>query len=397
MILAPTATQGRLSDMATLKIKNYLHYFDWVSFILTLLLCGIGLLFVFSATYTPEQPFSIFAKKQIGGLIGGLAVYWLVALTDHRALMRWGYVGYFLVIGLLIFTLIKGSIGMGAQRWINLVFIKVQPSELAKALFPAFAAYHFFQCSDKKNNSRSYTLWEKFGPVLVVMGISFLLIAKQPDLGTALVLVFSGFFLLWLAGLPNKFFLYGALVCGLATPILWQGLKPYQKKRIAVFLGEGESRKERYQIEQATIAIGSGGMIGKGFLQGTQNKLRFLPEGRTDFIFAVVCEEFGFFGAVLLLCIYAFLYARLFFLISSITQLHMQLLAIGILIQIMISTLINIGMVLGLLPIVGIPLPLLSYGLSNLWVTLGSLGWLQGIIMQEFYLSGYGLKPMRRS
>lgn len=380
-----------LNHMATLNRKSYLRYFDWISFALTMLLCIVGLLFIFSATYNPEQWFSVFTKKQIGGLLGGIIIYWAAALTDHRTLLRWGYLGYFVVIGLLVFTLIKGSIGMGAQRWINLFFIKIQPSELAKALFPAYAAYHIFQCNNKKRVS----WWEKFGPILIMLLVSFFLILKQPDLGTALVLAFCALVMLWIAGLHHKFFLYGALACAFATPLLWKGLKPYQKKRIAVFMGYGASHKERYQIEQATIAIGSGGMTGKGFLQGTQNKLHFLPEGRTDFIFAVLSEELGFAGALFLLILYTFLFIRLFFLISSITSPHMQLLAIGIVMHIMFSALINIGMVLGLLPIVGIPLPLLSYGLSNLWVTLGSFGWLQGILMQEFYLSEYGLKFKR--
>lgn len=378
--------------MAHLVRKKYIHHFDWFSFILTLMLSVLGALFIFSATYTPEQPISIFFKKQLGGLLGGVLIYCAAAFTDHRTLLRWGYVGYFLVVGLLLFTLIKGSIGMGAQRWISLGLFKLQPSEIAKVLFPAFAAFHFFSCSHNKNLSWA----QKFGPVLALLGISFLLILKQPDLGTALVLAFSGFILLWLAGMKHTFFMYGMIACSLAAPLLWKGLKPYQKQRIAVFLGYGESHKERYQIEQATIAIGSGGMTGKGLLQGTQNTLQFLPESRTDFIFAVLAEEYGFIGSLLLLILYALLFFRLFFLISSITAPHMQLLAIGIVLQIMLSTLINIGMVLGLLPIVGIPLPLMSYGLSNLWVTLAALGWLQGIIMQEFYLSGYGTRPVRR-
>ncbi|EKD48703.1 MAG: hypothetical protein ACD_64C00177G0001, partial [uncultured bacterium] len=143
------------------------------------------------------------------------------------------------------------------------------------------------------------------------------------------------------------------------------------------------THKERYQIEQATIAIGSGGLTGKGFSNGTQNTLQFLPESRTDFIFAVICEEWGFAGALSLLLLYLLLFLRTIFLIPAITEPHAQLLAIGLLLHIILSALINIGMVLGLLPIVGIPLPLLSYGLSNLLISFGSLGWIQGIYMQQ--------------
>jgi len=156
-----------------------------------------------------------------------------------------------------------------------------------------------------------------------------------------------------------------------------------KKNRIAVFLGHGNTKKERYQIEQATIAIGSGGLTGKGLLRGTQNKLRFLPEGRTDFIFAVLSEELGLFGALGILILYTILFYRSLLIIQQLKDWYMQLFATGIIMHIILSTLINIGMVLGLLPIVGIPLPLMSYGISNLWITLASFGLFQNIAMQR--------------
>lgn len=353
-------------------------HIDWFSCGLTLIIAAIGLLFVFSATHTPEQPLSIFFKKQVIGVCMGIVVYWLCALTDYRTLQRWGYFGFFGVVGLLIFTLLKGSIGMGAQRWINLVFFKLQPSELAKPLFPAFVSYYLHT-----HYERRFAAWKKFIPLIAILGVSFLLILKQPDLGTALVIAMCGLALLWLAGLSKKFFIYGALACILAAPLLWNTLKPYQKNRIAVFFGYGTTQKERYQIEQATIAIGSGGLTGKGLQNGTQNTLQFLPESRTDFIFAVICEEWGFVGAVSLLLLYLLLFLRTLFLIPAISEPHAQLLAIGLLLHIILSALVNIAMVMGLLPIVGIPLPLLSYGLSNLLISFGSLGWIQGIYMQQ--------------
>ncbi|MDR3549971.1 MAG: FtsW/RodA/SpoVE family cell cycle protein, partial [Candidatus Babeliales bacterium] len=225
-----------------------------------------------------------------------------------------------------------------------------------------------------------------FVPVLIILAISFVLILKQPDLGTALILAFSAAALLWLTGITRKFFVIGFLAVVLSAPVLWHVLKPYQKQRIAVFLGEGDVKKERYQLEQAKIAIGSGGLTGKGFLQGTQNKYLFLPESRTDFIFAVLCEETGFVGALILLFLYLLLFLRFFMVIISINIPFVQLLATGIIIHIVISTLINIGMVLGLLPVVGIPLPLMSYGVSNLWITFASLGWFNGIAMRRFYM-----------
>lgn len=358
-------------------ISRSLRYFDWTSFLLTLLISLIGLIFVFSATYRPEQPFSLFFSKQCVGFVFALGIYILCAFVDYRTLERWSYFLYFGILGLLAFTLFKGSIGMGAQRWISLGAFKFQPSELAKLFFPPFVTYYL--ASDLNERPTFST----FVPLLFILAISTILVLKQPDLGTALILFFSGLLMLWLAGLSKKFFLWFILITVFSAPVLWHHLKPYQKQRIAVFLGQGDSKKERYQIEQSHIAIGGGGLFGKGFLQGTQNKFQFLPESRTDFIFSVLCEETGFVGAIVLLILYFLLFARLIFLISTLQTWHMQLLASGLIIHIILSALINLGMVLGLVPIVGIPLPLMSYGLTNLWITYASLGWFNSIMMRR--------------
>src|SRR5581483_5040624 len=172
----------------------------------------------------------------------------------------------------------------------------------------------------------------------------------------------------------KRFFIYCFCFSLLGAPILYKLLRPYQRKRIEVFLGQGDKKKERYQIEQAKIAIGSGGLWGKGFLQGTQNKFMFLPESRTDSIFAVICEEWGFVGALSLLLLYLLLFIRFLYVVATIKNFFAQLLAYGLIIHIIISTIINIGMVCGLLPIVGIPLPFMSYGISHIWITFMSVG-----------------------
>jgi len=355
-------------------------YFDWLSLSIITALSLIGLLFVWSATYNPDVSHSVFFKRQLFGIISGLIIYLICAFSDYRLLLRLGYFCYFIVIALLLFTIIKGTVGMGAQRWINLGIVKVQPSELAKLLLPPFITYYLYT-----KNSTFIFKNKHFIFILLVVFITVLLILKQPDLGTALILVFSGLLSVWLAGLNKKWFLSGMLITLLFAPLLWYALKPYQRNRVAVFFGQGQTHKERYQIEQSAIAIGSGGLLGKGFLRGTQNKFQFLPASRTDFIFSVVCEERGLLGALLLLLLYAFLFVRLFIHIMRLPTAFAQLFAFGLIIHIVFSMIINIGMVLGLLPIVGIPLPLISFGTSNLWITFASLGLCQSILMHHHY------------
>ena len=356
---------------------SYKIEIDILNFLLIIVLGAIGLICVYSSTHTATQSYPIFFKKQFFGFLTGIIIYLKLANTDYRLLARQGYFLYLFTIGLLIFTMIKGSIGMGAKRWINLGLVKFQPSELTKLFLPAFIA-----C--KLDGSLTYDqLNKRFYEIFGALIISTLLIIKQPDLGTGIVVLVAGFSVLFLSSINNRFFKYLLILSIISAPLGWRMLRPYQKKRIEVFLGFGDNSKEAYHIQQSKIAIGSGGFWGKGYLCGTQNKLSFLPEGRTDFIFAVICEEFGLFGALFILILYLILFLRLLWQITQIQQVISQLLAIGLLVHIIASTIINICMVSGLMPIVGIPLPLMSYGVSNLWITLASLGWLQGIIFEH--------------
>lgn len=353
--------------------------FDWLTFFIILTISLIGLLFVFSATYQPSIPFSTFFKKQISGLIIGLIIYFIFSILDYRVLCAESFYLYFPLIAILIFTIVKGHVGMGARRWIDLYFIKFQPSEIAKMLMPGFLTYYYLQVTNLKNQN-TMTLFSKMVGMII---LTFLLILKQPDLGTALVVLISGLIILWLTGVARKFFIISLVLGLICSPIAWKVLKPYQKKRIEVFLGAGSNQKERYQIEQSKIAIGSGGFLGKGILNGTQNQLQFLPESRTDFIFAVVCEETGIIGAFLLILLYIFLFCRILYKSLHLKNFSTKLLSVGLLTPIILCTIINITMVSGLLPIVGIPLPLLSYGLTSLWVTMATLGWINGIILKD--------------
>lgn len=368
--------------MITKIDHRYLRYFDFISFFITLIIAGIGLLFVFSSTYKPESPHSLFLKKQAWGMLSGIFIYSFFCCADYRLLLRWGYFLYLTTIGFLIFTLIKGSFGMGAQRWINIALFKFQPSEITKLFFPAFLSYHLYKEHDTRT---TYTLSD-FSTIIVVLFCSFFLIAKQPDLGTALVVTSTGLVVLWVAGVNKNFFIALFLIALVSTPLSHHLLKSYQKKRLTVFLGQGDATKERYQLEQSKIAVGSGGLAGKGFLNGTQNKLMFLPESRNDFIFSVIAEEWGFIGSVIILILYSILFMRIFYLILLIKNLYAQLLALGLMMHILISCIINIAMVIGLLPVVGVPLPLISSGISNLWITFASLGWINGIIIRQSYV-----------
>jgi rod shape determining protein RodA len=275
--------------------------------------------------------------------------------------------------------MIKGSVGMGAQRWIDVGLFKFQPSELSKLFFPMFITYYFLNDQEVTQPPQ-----QAFILPFCIMLMSAILILKQPDLGTCLILLFSGSVMFWFIGLSHKFFITAGLLLLISMPLSWHMLKTYQKKRVLVFLGYGDNQKERYQIEQSKIAVGSGGFWGKGFLKGTQNKLSFLPESRTDFIFSVICEEIGFAGAIFVLLLYFLLFLRLFLMMHNLSTFYPQLLCLGLIMHIVFSTIINIGMVLDLLPVVGIPLPFASYGITHLWIGFASLGCINSITCQRY-------------
>lgn len=364
--------------------KRYFRYFDWTISLITLALLIFGLLFVFSSTYTPDKPFSIFFKKQLFGAISGLAIYLLFSLKDLKSLTRLGFFAFIVTLGLLSYTFLSGFVAMGAKRWISIYFFKFQPSELTKLLLPMFTAYYFYEYKPLKITISNKIALKNFILPLTILILTFILILKQPDLGTALIILLSGVILFWIIGLNKKFLLISMLTIFVSAPFLWPKLKPYQKQRVLVLLGEGSAKKERYQLEQSVIAIGSGGILGKGLLKGTQNKLAFLPEDHTDFIFAVICEELGFVGALLILALFSLLFFKIILLALQLSNISKQIIITGLLLHILLSVCINIAMVIGLLPIVGIPLPLFSYGVTNLWITMASLGIINNISIRRF-------------
>lgn len=342
--------------------KKFLNYYFLL--FLIIILFSIGSIVLYSATYNTDLPFSPYFLKQMCGFFGGIIISIVLSRINYRKIIVWGNIFHFLVLGLLCFTLIKGKIAMGGKRWINLFFFKFQPSELAKVSLPiSLSHYLFYYCNEKKITLRNWLIM-----ICNIFGSGFL-IMKQPDLGTALIIIISNFTLLFIMGLPKRIIFGGIFIFLISCPLLWHKLHDYQKKRILVFLGKGSPHKERYQLEQSKIAVGSGGIKGKGFLQGTQKNLHFLPENRTDFIFAVLAEEFGFLGVSFVIFIYFLLFLGGFLASKKISDDYGYLLYQGMLIPFMLSIILNIAMIIGLLPVVGIPLPCMSYGITHIWGT----------------------------
>jgi rod shape determining protein RodA len=274
---------------------------------------------------------------------------------------------------LLIMVLIFGTVGGGAQRWLDLKLIRFQPSELMKLVVPMMVAFYF--------SKRPLPCTFKDVIIsLVIIIIPVLLVAKQPDLGTALLIAASGLFVLFLAGLPWRYIIGMVVTAMIAAPALWMVMRDYQKKRVLTFLNpENDPLGAGYHIIQSKIAIGSGGFWGKGWFEGTQSHLEFLPERSTDFIFAVLAEEFGLVGVIVLLGLYSLIILRAAAISMQAQSTFTRLLAGSITLTFGIYVIINIGMVSGVFPVVGIPLPLVSYGGTSIVTLLLGFGILMSI------------------
>jgi len=277
-----------------------------------------------------------------------------------------GYLFYIIVLGLLIWTSFYGVTSSGSQRWLDLYFLNLQPSELMKiGIIICYAKiYHRIQVNEV-NHIKNLLI-----PITVLI-LPILLVMSQPDLGTSILIALSGIVVLWLAGLNIKYFIYTFLIFLISAPFVISFLKPYQKLRILTFFDPGKDPLGAgYQIIQSKIAVGSGGLIGKGFLKGTQSYLEFLPEKHTDFIFTLFSEEHGFIGSTFLLLIYAVIIFRIIKIGSISRSFFAKLFCYGFGSAIFIYVTINMSMVLGLLPIVGSPLPIMSYGGSSMLATM---------------------------
>jgi rod shape determining protein RodA len=277
-----------------------------------------------------------------------------------------GYIFYIIILLFLIWASFYGLTISGSQRWINLYFINLQPSELMKiAIIICFAKYYHRSQISNINNLKNLIF-----PIITLL-IPIFLVVNQPDLGTSILIALSGLGVLWLAGINIKYFILSFLVLIISTPFAIAFLQPYQKLRILTFLNpDRDPLGAGYQIIQSKIGVGSGGLTGKGFLKGTQSYLEFLPEKHTDFIFTLFSEEHGFIGSVILLLIYAIIVFRIIRIGAIARSFFAKLFCYGFALAIFIYITVNMSMVLGLLPIVGSPLPIMSYGGSSMLSTM---------------------------
>jgi len=354
--------------------------FDW-GFAVTILGMGcLGVLTIYSANaLTPSVFRQTLHLRQLTWLAGGLVAMALACMVSYRNLARFAYVILGINIALLILVFVMGKAGLGAQRWIRIGPITIQPSEFMKLSLVLFLARYFDDRKEILHKPKTMLL-----PAGVTLGTA-LLVLKQPDLGTALLLLFNATAIMLLLGLRWRYLLPLGVAGGVLAPILWTVLKDYQRRRILVFLNPDlDPLGASYHIAQSKIAVGSGGFFGKGWFAASQSQLNFLPMNHTDFLFAVLSEQWGFVGALIVLLLYTYLVTRGFQIASESPDFFASILATGVTCTLAIQVGINVSMVLGILPVVGIPLPLLSYGGSSMLVTMLSLGLLLNIHMRRF-------------
>ncbi len=339
--------------------------------------CMVGLFVLFSASGASfERVFSQFMN-----ITAALVIMWLAANTSPHYLERIALPLYLFGLLLLIAVALFGEISHGARRWLNIGVGRIQPSELMKIAVPMMVAWYF---AKREASLR----WSDYlvGALLVLVPVG--LVMKQPDLGTSLLILASGFYVLFLAGLSWKILVGGAVSAAVMAPIFWSLLHDYQRKRIEILLDPSQDPLGAgYHTIQASIALGSGGFAGKGWLNGTQSQLDFLPERTTDFIFAVFGEEFGLLGNALLIVMFGLLISRGLVIASQAGNTFTRLLAGSITLTFFTYVFVNIGMVSGILPVVGVPLPFISYGGTSLVTVLLGFGILMSIHSHKTLMS----------
>jgi len=375
---------SRFSSSRQLALSQKIRQINWVLILIVVAAATIGVAMLYSAADGSWDPW---AARQITRFTVGLVILVTIALVDLRFWWRYAYLLFAILLALLLAVEVAGSTGMGAQRWINLGVIKLQPSELMKIGLILALARYFHGVSMENVRRIPYLLI----PLLLV-ALPSILVLKQPDLGTALFLVLIGVTVFFIAGVRIWKFVLALAATGVAIPIVWNMLRTYQQKRILTFFNpEIDPLGAGYHILQSKIALGSGGVFGKGFMQGSQSHLNFLPEKQTDFIFTMMAEEFGMMGGLTLLGLYSLILVY-GFAISMRSQSHFgRLLALGLTAMMFLYVFINIAMVMGLIPVVGVPLPLISYGGTAMLTQMVGIGFLINVnVHRDLYMSRTG-------
>ena len=378
-------TTTRVSNANMMTFSEKISRFSLPLFIPMCIVLAFSIIVLFSAGGGSWQPF---AMSQLLKIIFGLIVFFIAAFSNIKTWIKSAYFIYAIALILIIMVTFFGDIGMGAQRWLSIGGINIQPSEFIKiALVLALARYFAWQNSVELSQFKNYII------PLCMMLIPFMLICAQPDLGTGISLALITVGMFYIVGANKKWFLIAGILGILAMPVVWYGaMHDYQRNRIITFINpELDAKGAGYQINQAKIAFGSGGIVGKGYMGGTQSQQSFLPEKQTDFIFTMLGEEFGFIGAFMLLMIYTFIVIMLFWAAKTCRNRFGQLICFGFMLNFFIYYFINISMVLGVLPTVGVPLPLMSFGGSSLISLLFGFGLCQNAhIHKDQQLSSRG-------
>jgi rod shape determining protein RodA len=352
--------------------------FDWVLLTFVLIICACSVVEVYSTTYGTK--FAGVHIKQIYWILGGLGLMFLVSLINYKVLLENSHWLYVAAIASLLAVTFFGRVSLGARRWVQLPGGQhFQPSEWVKLVLILVLAKYFSEIQERASLSDIV----KAG---LIAAVPMLLVLKQPDLGTALTYVPVAIMALFLGGIQFRHAAVILVVAGVLMPAVWHyGLKPYQKERLTSFLHpEADSQKKGYQVEQSKIAVGSGGIWGKGLRKGTQTQGSFLPEPHTDFILAAWAEEHGFVGTIALLLLYFMVLVRLIHNAQTAPDRAGGFVVMGVVAVLLFHILVNAGMVVGFMPVTGIPLPLMSYGGSSMLFTFLALGIVMNIRMRRF-------------
>ncbi len=359
--------------------RELLRDFDATLLLAALLIFMTGLVFLSSATSTRYQELNLaFVSRQVTFAICALVVMLVVVNVNYQRFIDIAWVFYLINIAALVVLMFVGHSRLGAQRWFEVGSFTVQPSEFIKLTLIIVLASYINGKKGQLGRVENLVI-----PFLLFL-VPFALVVLQPDLGTALLLVPILFAMLYVGGARGKHLAFAGGIGLLCMPVFWHFLRDYQKQRLLVFINPNiDPLGAGYTIIQSKIAVGSGGLFGKGWLAGTQNQLNFLPERHTDFIFSVVGEEWGFFGSALLVLMYYFLIRRIFRIACLTSDLSGALIASGIGILLALQVAINIGMTIGLMPVVGIPLVLVSYGGSSLLTTFAAIGLVLNVGMRR--------------